>query len=447
MTDKQAKKIFDQYNSQNDVVRCPNGRAKMRKPLNAYAEAAVNLYGIIRRSELAEIFNGQNIDQTTADEIRIILLPNVLKFGAYGFYKDYVVHNVILRDFDWVKYLEGQQADKPRYTPVKEEFLRFAQEDCADNKHWSNVKTFMLETFGYKADVLRGFAEIRNYILNSNGIGELGSILEKYSLVFQSEARAKKFFDLLMTAKNNTRIWENKGHTPNEMGKIFAKKRSKEPIIHKPKKVGPNQPCPCGSGKKYKKCCARIEQSGAAQLTQSERKLFYELWYKLLDFANQKLKIVDDPIALTYPSYHDETQLHRIREKLWATPKLIGEFLSSADSLTDEEAALLQTWEKRFVKGQFALVKYEPSHAILMRMDENKPCKLYAVKGMTTSIAEAMHRRLPVMLETVLLPFGDKIIYDSFMASHAIEFGSGIGNIFEEEYTKAMGKYGVALKL
>ncbi len=27
-----------------------------------------------------------------------------------------------------------------------------------------------------------------------------------------------------------------------------------EPIV-KEKKVGRNEPCPCGSGKKYKKCC------------------------------------------------------------------------------------------------------------------------------------------------------------------------------------------------
>ena len=25
--------------------------------------------------------------------------------------------------------------------------------------------------------------------------------------------------------------------------------------VRKGKKVGPNDPCPCGSGKKYKKCC------------------------------------------------------------------------------------------------------------------------------------------------------------------------------------------------
>ena len=29
----------------------------------------------------------------------------------------------------------------------------------------------------------------------------------------------------------------------------------KEPVRNKGKKVGPNDPCPCGSGKKYKKCC------------------------------------------------------------------------------------------------------------------------------------------------------------------------------------------------
>ncbi len=32
----------------------------------------------------------------------------------------------------------------------------------------------------------------------------------------------------------------------------------KEPVRNKGKKVGPNDPCPCGSGKKYKKCCGSV---------------------------------------------------------------------------------------------------------------------------------------------------------------------------------------------
>ncbi|MEE0874530.1 MAG: SEC-C metal-binding domain-containing protein [Ruminococcus sp.] len=29
--------------------------------------------------------------------------------------------------------------------------------------------------------------------------------------------------------------------------------------MRKGKKIGRNDPCPCGSGKKYKKCCGRDE--------------------------------------------------------------------------------------------------------------------------------------------------------------------------------------------
>jgi len=36
------------------------------------------------------------------------------------------------------------------------------------------------------------------------------------------------------------------------------------------------------------------------------------------------------------------------------------------------------------------------------------------------------------MLETVLLPFGGLIIYDSFMGSHPIEFGGGVIDMFED---------------
>ena len=39
--------------------------------------------------------------------------------------------------------------------------------------------------------------------------------------------------------------------------KKFYKEQKESTTIHKPKKIGRNDPCPCGSGKKYKKCCGR----------------------------------------------------------------------------------------------------------------------------------------------------------------------------------------------
>ncbi|MGI6020561.1 MAG: SEC-C metal-binding domain-containing protein [Lachnospiraceae bacterium] len=42
-----------------------------------------------------------------------------------------------------------------------------------------------------------------------------------------------------------------------EKRKELYKEQKKSTTIVKPKKVGRNDPCPCGSGKKYKKCCGR----------------------------------------------------------------------------------------------------------------------------------------------------------------------------------------------
>jgi hypothetical protein len=272
------------------------------------------------------------------------------------------------------------------------------------------------------------------------------SILRNHGLVFDDPEQSKDFLNLIVSAKNNTRILENKGYTPEELYNINKKEQLSKPqelTINTPRKPGPNEPCPCGSGRKYKKCCGRIAESGSAQLSFSERKFFYETWYKLLDFVNRKYGIVDSKIDPVYQSYHDEMQLHKIREKLWADPKVITEFTGSGSMLSKGEISLLQSWEKRHIKDQFMLMRYEPDSAVLMQADKGGETKLYAVKGMTTSIAEAMSRRLPVMLETVLLPFNDKIIYDSFMASYDVDFGNNIKSSFDEEYNAAKEKHGI----
>jgi uncharacterized protein YecA (UPF0149 family) len=46
--------------------------------------------------------------------------------------------------------------------------------------------------------------------------------------------------------------------TPNT-APIGSAPEKAEPIRRDAPKVGRNDPCPCGSGKKYKKCCGRGE--------------------------------------------------------------------------------------------------------------------------------------------------------------------------------------------
>ena len=54
----------------------------------------------------------------------------------------------------------------------------------------------------------------------------------------------------------NLRGWE--GILPEEHRKNVQKEYNKSKIVvNKDPKVGRNDPCPCGSGKKYKKCCGK----------------------------------------------------------------------------------------------------------------------------------------------------------------------------------------------
>jgi hypothetical protein len=72
----------------------------------------------------------------------------------------------------------------------------------------------------------------------------------------------KSFMDHIVLLHNHTRQWSLKGHTPNELsaaaGKtsiLFPAPKADVISIRTGSKVGRNDPCPCGSGKKFKKCC------------------------------------------------------------------------------------------------------------------------------------------------------------------------------------------------
>lgn len=78
---------------------------------------------------------------------------------------------------------------------------------------------------------------------------ELSLDFDKEKLYYNMvEARAEWLYNLPQ--------WEDL--IPAERRKQLYKEQKKSTTIVKPKKVGRNEPCPCGSGKKYKKCCGRF---------------------------------------------------------------------------------------------------------------------------------------------------------------------------------------------
>ena len=114
-----------------------------------------------------------------------------------------------------------------------------------------HLKTIPSNTKLKKSDIDSLISQLIFYIKNDMDTQIIVELLTSYSLDLSNKALADSIVNSFSKIFNNTPIWSLKGLTPSE-----STARQKTTII-KDKEPGRNDPCPCGSGKKYKKCCGR----------------------------------------------------------------------------------------------------------------------------------------------------------------------------------------------
>lgn len=122
-----------------------------------------------------------------------------------------------------------------------------------------------------------------------------------------------------------------------------------------------------------------------------------------------------------------------MRNALWKSPELIDAYVKeNPDGLTSEELDIIGKW-KRFVAGKFYVFRYLKDHTIFIGES-----KIYRVLGLYEPFDDVFHGQPPpIYIETVLLPFKGKIIYDGLCSRYSIYFGKGIRSSLNEEYMKA----------
>lgn len=222
--------------------------------LHAYAMACMNLYGIISQDDFVALFNSQNEKKTTIDEVFSSLLYHVAVDAGYCFWEDYIVCDIFEEDeFDGAQNLLQQIQDKPRYIPQKEELLKYADEYYFERtKHVAALEKVLIQKTGIST---KRAADIATELcLMCRDDAPLSELLQSVAgqIGEFTETSLNQIADALVSLKNNSRIWVNNGHTPEEILGMF-----KRGPVRKTQKVGRNELCPCGSGKKYKKCCGR----------------------------------------------------------------------------------------------------------------------------------------------------------------------------------------------
>lgn len=233
---------------------------KRRDELNKYAVAAANLYGVISLDEFVDLFNSHNEMKTDRNEVSCKLLPYLAAGIGYHIWRDYIAEESFAEDnYDGVIYLLGDRSGKPRYNPSKEELLKYADWDYYE-------QTPQLEALKKKLDnlldnedkVLDVIDEFHDLTIHGAMISKYMDVLNDVGVVFSGIEEANEFIMLMAEMSNNTRIWENYGHTPAEL--FVEEKKLMHPLPAKPfsfREVGRNELCPCGSGKRYKHCCGK----------------------------------------------------------------------------------------------------------------------------------------------------------------------------------------------
>lgn len=222
-------------------------KARLNEEIIKAISGMVYYYGICKIDFIKS--NIKNIFGTSLDEAYInTLIANGEELGY-----DYVIDGDMLYNIDvedTEKILKLQEECKNDYYKFdKKSLVKAGKVDFVeDNKQGAKLEKVLGELFVIDKNILKeemdGFiVAIKNEVEKSEAID---IFLQAYEI--QSEEERKIFvYELELFAKS-IRKWSLKGYTEDEIEKANAR------VVNEVK-IGRNDPCICGSGKKYKKCC------------------------------------------------------------------------------------------------------------------------------------------------------------------------------------------------
>ena len=204
-----------------------------------------------------------------------------------------------------------RQQDKPYYVPDKKHLLEYDDPFyCEDTPEKCRLRTFLKERCNLSDARETVVFEELLYGVRSVAVqpSDVFGHLEKLGVRFKSQRDVERFSALYSAFHNTTRMPCSRGYTPDELMQMtppeerfkslslgpnirkslqtgemdmedirkqiltmelpseavrfdllkqLADIKPSAPQTEKQKKVGRNDPCPCGSGKKYKRCCGK----------------------------------------------------------------------------------------------------------------------------------------------------------------------------------------------
>lgn len=224
-----------------------------------YIVSLCRLYGIVDKEKVAEIYNMQNEDEITLTQIELMMESEQAMLEKHHVYVEgsYFVNETIIMFDEFDSYMK-QKAGKPYYIPHKNDLLKYTNQFYVEETKEYHVLLDYVAKELMEGDYKRAHTEVADIQGLCHVEASPPEILKDMSrrIEFKSKEQLSEIMGLIVNLSNNTRTWSNNGYTPNELFETHERQHLHAlPDDNKAKKIGRNDPCPCGSGKKYKKCC------------------------------------------------------------------------------------------------------------------------------------------------------------------------------------------------
>ena len=176
----------------------------------------------------------------------------------------------------------------------------------------------------------------------------------------------------------------------------------------------------------------------------SEVERFYKLHPALMLYANQQLGLVRHVTTIPQLMSMPEEERYELRSAFYENIHVIDAFVQdNPQRFSADELAIVDSW-KHLVQGQFYVFRHLKRYTVFL--DQDSPPKAYGVLALHDDF-EDIFPHVPILIETVLLPFKDQIIYDGQCRYYNIFFGRGIARSLNDSYQLAKAQYGIITTL
>ncbi len=236
---------------------------KRNSLLREYIISILNFYGVVKVSWAATLFNKYYEPEVSEKELIELVKKDMRLACQSKVMEEYIVEETIYAlEKDNFKDFLAATIDRDYFIPSKELLEKVYDETYYEPSPQIEKLKSYLRTRYLKDEETIEEAIIAVTMISRVDCDKTGKTMEivleelvNIGVEFKDLSDINEMIKYITPVVNVTRKWINKGYTMNELSPHIFDERTGQKV--KVLDIGRNEPCPCGSGKKYKKCCGK----------------------------------------------------------------------------------------------------------------------------------------------------------------------------------------------